>query len=145
MTPAGELHIQHTSYVVSTVFIIIAIIIGCCCIKNLAFRNFFITKFNTIKESLYMKMTSETYRLKREHSDLNKKINQNWTDIERMEALISKKAALQAILPSNESNNETSPSAPPATQDNRATVKIHPQPSRSHSNATISSVSGRKN
>ena len=89
-------------------------------------------------------MTSETYRLKREHSDLNKKINQNWTDIERMEALISKKAALQAILPSNESNNETSPSAPPATQDNRATVEIHPQPSRSHSNATVSSVSGRK-
>ena len=92
-------------------------------------------------------MTSETYRLKREHSDLNKKINQNWNDIERMEALISKKAALQAILPANETNNETvasAPSAPPADQDNRVTVEIHPQPSRSHSNATISSVSGRK-
>ena len=144
MTPAGELHIQNTSYVVSTVFIVSAIVIGCCCVKNQGFRNFFITKFNAIKETLYIKMTSENYRLKREHSDLNKKINQNWNDIERMEALISKKAALQAILPANEPNNETAPSAPPAAQDNRATVEIHPQPSRSHSSATISSISGRK-
>ena len=93
-------------------------------------------------------MTSENYRLKREHSDLNKKINQNWNDIERMEALISKKAALQAILPANEPNNAPSaPSAPPAPQpdqDNRVTVEIHPQSSRSHSSATISSISGRK-
>ena len=85
-------------------------------------------------------MTSEAYRQKRECSDLVKKINKNWTDIERMEALISKKAALQARLPSNEPSNSPAPSAPPATQDKRATVEIHPQPS--HSSATICSVSG---
>ena len=93
-------------------------------------------------------MTSENYRLKREHSDLNKKINQNWNDIERMEALISKKAALQAILPENEPNNAPSvPSAPPAPtpdHDNRIAVEIHPQPSRAHSTTTISSIAGRK-
>ena len=145
ITPAGELHIQNTSYVVSSVFIIIFIIIGCCCVKNLAFRNFFINKFTTIKESLYMKMTSETYRLKKEHASLNKKIDQNWCDIERMEKLIQKKAALQARLPSNETNSQAAPSAPPA-QDNRATVEIHSQPSTSHSSSKIqSSASVRKN
>ena len=93
-------------------------------------------------------MTSENYRLKREHSDLNKKINQNWNDIERMEALISKKAALQAILPENEPNNAPSvpsaPPAPPPDHDNRIAVEIHPQPSRAHSTTTISSIAGRK-
>ena len=148
LTPAGELHIQNTSYLVSTVFIIITIVIGCCCYRNLAFRNFFITRFTAIKESLYIKLTSENYRLKREHADLNKKVNQNWVDIERMESLISKKAALLARLPANEPKNRAAPSAPSApldTPDNRATIEIHPEPSRSHSSATISSASGRRN
>ena len=151
ITPTGELHIHNTSYVVITVFVIISIIIGCCCAKNMAFRDFFITRFNAIKNTLYIKMTSEAYRQKRECSDLVKKINKNWTDIERMEALISKKAALQARLPAKSSDSPapsyssapSAPAAPPSTQDRRATVEIHPQPS--HSGTTIGSVSNRKN
>ena len=145
LTPAGELHIENTSYVVTSIFIVSAIVVTCCCVKNQGFRNFFITKFNIIKEALYIKLTSENYRLKREHADLNKKINQNWNDIERMEALIAKKAALQAVIPTNEHSSAPSPSAPPAPQpDQIVAVEIHPQPSRSQSNATINSLSGRK-
>ena len=63
-----------------------------------------------------------------------------------MEALITKKAALQAKLPSDEISSETPASAPPAINDYKTSVEIHPQPqSRSQSSATITSVSGRKN
>ena len=96
-------------------------------------------------------MTTEEYRDKKECSDLNKKINKNWTDIGRMEALIAKKAALQARLPANSSDSPapsyssapSAPAAPPSTHDRRTTVEIHHQPS--HSGTTIGSVSNRKN
>ena len=148
LTPAGELHVENTSYLVSSVFLIITIVIGCCCYRNIAFRNCFIARFTALKESLYIKITSEEFRLKREHKDLNKKVNQNWVDIERMESLISKKAALLARLPANEPASRATPSAPRApldTPDNRAPIEIHPEPLRSHSTATLSSGSGRKN
>ena len=66
----------------------------------------------------------------------------------RMESLISKKAALLARLPANEPASRATPSAPRApldTPDNRAPIEIHPEPLRSHSTATLSSGSGRKN
>ena len=150
VTPAGELHVENTSYVVITVVACFCIIMACCCAKNIAFRTFFITKFNDLKTSLYIKMTTEEYRDKKQCDDLNKKINKNWSDIGKMEALIAKKAALQARLPVN-SNDSIAPSysstpsapAPPPSTHGRATVEIHHQPS--HSGAPLGSTSNRKN
>ena len=73
------------------------------------------SKFTSLKDSLYVKITSEEFRLKREHKNLNKKVNQNWVDIERMESLISKKAAK---LPAETS--KATPSAP------RPPLDVHP-------------------
>ena len=147
LTPAGELHVQNTSYLISTVIIIIGVVLACCCYKNIAFRNCFIAKFTALKDSLYIKITSEEFRLKREHKDLNKKVNQNWVDIERMESLISKKAALLARLPAEPASRATpsAPRAPLDTPDKRAPIEIHPEPLRSHSSTTLGSGSGRKN
>ena len=150
VTPAGELHVENTSYVVITVVACFCIIMACCCAKNIAFRTFFITKFNDLKTSLYIKMTTEEYRDKKQCDDLNKKINKNWSDIGKMEALIAKKAALQARLPVNSSDSiapsySSTPSAPapPPSTHGRATVEIHHQPS--HSGAPLGSTSNRKN
>ena len=74
--------------------------------------------------SSYHKMTTESFRLKKESANLNRKIDKNWSDIEKMEKLIEKKAALQAKLPVlNEAPEGAQPSAPP--QKIRAQVQIH--------------------
>ena len=68
-------------------------------------------------------MTTESFRLKKESANLNRKIDKNWSDIEKMERLIERKAALQAKLPVlNEAPEGTQPSAPP---QKKAQVQIH--------------------
>ena len=144
LTPAGELHVQNISYLVSTVTFVIGVVLACCCYRNIAFRNWSMAKFTSLKDSLYEKITSEEFRLKREHKNLNKKVNQNWVDIERMESLISKKAALLAKLPAETSKATPSAPRPPLdAPDNKAPIEIHSEPLRSHS-STLGSSSGRK-
>ena len=68
-------------------------------------------------------MTTENFRLKQESASLNRKIDKNWSDIEKMERLIERKAALQSKLPVlNEAPESAEPSAPP---QKRAQVQIH--------------------
>ena len=122
-TPAGELHVEHTSYVITAITLILAIVFGCCCYRNLSFRRFFINKISSLGSFLYIKMTTESFRLKKESANLNRKIDKNWSDIEKMERLIERKAALQAKLPLlNEAPEGTQPSAPP---QKKAQVQIH--------------------
>ena len=122
-TPAGELHVQHTSYVITAITLILLIVFGCCCYKNLSFRRFFVTKISSLGSFLYIKMTTENFRLKKESASLNRKIDKNWSDIEKMERLIERKAALQSKLPVlNEAPESAEPSAPP---QKKAQVQIH--------------------
>merc|ERR1711954_408186 len=56
LTPAGELHVQNISYLISTVIIIIGVVLAWCCYRNIAFRNCFMAKFTSLKDSLYVKI-----------------------------------------------------------------------------------------
>ena len=143
LTPAGKLHVQNISYMVSTVTLVTILVLACCCFKNNAFRTWSMAKLTSLKNSLYEKFTSEEFRLKQEHKSLNKKVNQNWLDIERMESLINKKAALLSKLPAETSKASPSAPNPPLDTPDSAPIEVHTEHLRSHSNAPGPS-SGRK-
>ena len=149
LTPAGQLHVTNTSYVLTTVFIVIVLAIGCCCYKNPSCRNCFVTKITALQEKLYVKFTSKEFRDKRELKDLNDKVNSNWVQIERMEGLIAKKSALLAKLPANSPPSRPAPPAPsasaPLDAPDMATAEIHSAPVRSSSAVTLGSQNVRRN
>ena len=149
LTPAGQIHVANTSYVFTTVFVIMVLAIACCCYKSPSCRNGFVTKVTALQEKLYVKLTSKEFRDKRELKDLNDKVNSNWDQIERMEGLIAKKSALLAKLPAN-SPSRPAPPAPPAASapldsPDIATAEIHSAPARSSSSVTLGSQNVRRN
>jgi len=134
LTPAGQIHVANTSYVCTTIFVIILLAVSFCCYKSPACRNGFITRITALKERAYIKLTSKEYREKRELEDLNNKVNTNWQQISNMEALIAKKTAL---LASRQAPSHP-PTAPLDTPD-IAQADVHASPARSSSTVTLKS------
>ena len=109
-TEAGELNIHHAGYVGSSLFIVIVGTFACCCWRNLAFRQFFLSKGTFLINYIYNLFTSEEYRLKKESDKLDEEIGEKWDELKKMESLIAKKAELRRKLPDLE--NKPEPSAP---------------------------------
>ena len=123
-TEAGEINIHHAGYVGSTLFVVIASIFACCCRKNLAFRQFFLSKASFLMNYIYNLFTTETYRLRKETEKLDEEIGEKWDELKKMESLIAKKEELRRKLPDN-SNHE--PSAPQQSSV-QVPCEVHPQP-----------------
>ena len=144
LTPAGQVHIAHTSYFFTIIFIIILLGVSFCCYKSPACRNGFVSRITTLKEKAYITLTSKEYRDNKELEDLNNKVNTNWQQISNMEALIQKKTALLAArqIPSHpppDFSSSNSPSAPAAPIDTPDIVQaeVHVAPVRSSSSTTL--------
>ena len=142
LTPAGEIHIEHTSYFFTIFFIIVFLGVSFCCYKSPACRNGFISKIKNLKEKAYVTVTSKEYRENKELEDLNEKVNTNWQQISNMEALIQKKTALlaarqnQSHAPPAQSSSHA-PSAPLEDPDSIAQADVHVTPGRSSSATTL--------
>ena len=141
LTPAGQVHIAHTSYFFTIIFIIIFLGVSFCCYKSPACRNGFVSRITTLKEKAYITLTSKEYRENKELEDLNNKVNTNWQQISNMEALIQKKTALLAARqvpshPPTALSSSNSPSAPIDTPD-IAQADVHVTPIRSSSTTTL--------
>ena len=144
LTPAGQVHIAHTSYFFTIIFVITLLGVSFCCYKSPACRNGFISKITKLKEKAYITLTSKEYRDNKELEDLNNKVNTNWQQISNMEALIQKKTALLAArqTPSHsppDFSASNSPSAPEAPVDAPEIVQaeVHVAPVRSSSSTTL--------
>ena len=144
LTPAGEVHVAHTSYFFSIIFIITLLIVSFCCYKSPSCRNGFVSSIMTLKEKVYIKLTTKEYREKKELEDLNDKVNTNWQQISNMEALIQKKTALLAARqvashPTTALSSSGSSSAPPIDAPDMVQTQadIHVAPIRSSSTTTL--------
>ena len=142
LTPAGQIHVEHTSYFFTIIFIIIFLGVSICCYKSPACRNGFISRITKLKEKAYITVTSREYRENKELEDLNEKVNTNWQQISNMEALIQKKTQLLAArqaqsLPPAAPSSSHAPSAPLDTPDTIAQADVHVPPVRSTSATTL--------
>ena len=142
LTPAGQVHIEHTSYFFTIIFIIIFLGVSFCCYKSPACRNGFVSRITKLKEKAYITITSKEYRENKELEDLNEKVNTNWQQISNMEALIQKKTALLAARqvqshPPTAPSSSHAPSAPLDDPDSIAQADVHVTPIRSTSATTL--------
>ena len=136
---AGELRIDNVSYTGTVVCLLFVGLCLCCCYRSPKFRNFFIENFKLFFGKLYQLVTTENYRLTKEAKKLDKKLDQSWSELQRMQSVLAKKEALKKTLPeaggiapepkTSSAPGPRSPSAPPLeTTGDKHVVEVHPHP-----------------
>ena len=137
---AGELRIDNVSYTGTVICLLFVVLCLCCCYKSPKFRNFFIENSKLIFVKLYQLVTTENYRLAKQAKKLDKKLDQSWSELQRMQSVLAKKEELKKSLPAagkvapepkkpSSAPGPRSPSAPPLeTAEDKHVVEVHHHP-----------------